>query len=107
MKEYNALYTYFVRDFEKGIYNKLTARCIVIGETIKSYRIKLIDVIQRRLPGECLWVRKKSVFRSMKNNESGKCDKYNIVVSDENCRACLYGCLEKTNMTNKGKRLDL
>lgn len=87
MKEYNALYTYCARDFERGIYNRLTARCVVVGETAKSYRIRLIDVIQRRLPGECLWVRKKSIFRSMKDNVSGECDNYHIVVGDDSCKA--------------------
>lgn len=100
MKEYNALYIYFVRDFKRGTYNRLTARCVVIEETAKSYYIRLIDVIQRRLPGECLWVRKKSIFRSLKDNASGECDNYHIVVDDDSCRACLLRCYRKSEIFN-------
>ena len=100
MKEYNALYIYFVKDFERGTYKRLTARCVVIGETSKSYHIRLIDVIQRRLPGDCLWVRKKSIFRSLKDNVSGECDNYNIVVVDDSCRACLQRCYRKSEIYN-------
>lgn len=100
MKEYNALYTYFVKDFERGTYNRLIARCVIVGETVRSYRIRLIDVIQRRLPGECLWVRKKSIFRSMKDNVSGECDNYHIVVRDDSCKTCLQRCYRKNEINN-------
>lgn len=98
MKEYNALYTYYARDFERGTYNRLTARCVVVGETAKSYHIRLVDLIQRRLPGEYLWVRKKAIFRSLKDNLTGKCDNYDIEVTDDSCKACLQRCYRKTEL---------
>lgn len=94
-KEYNALYTHYVRDYERGTLRRLQSRCIVIGETAKSYRIRLLDVIQRRLPGEEFWVRKKSIFKSLYNNVSKCCDLYNLEVVDESCRACLQRCLRR------------
>lgn len=94
-KEYNALYTHYVRDYEKGTFNRLQSRCVVIGETAKSYRIRLIDVIQRREPGEELWVRKKAIFRSFYDNVTKRCEVYNLEVAEESCRACLQRCFRR------------
>jgi hypothetical protein len=100
-KDYNALYTYFIKDYDRGTFNRFQARCRVIGETAKSYRIKLIDLIQRRLPDEELWVRKRSIFRSRFNNATKRCDIYNIEVREESCRACLQNCYRRYEMRHK------
>lgn len=104
-KEYNALYTYYARDFERGTFNRLTARCIVLSETAKSYHIRLIDLIQRRLPGEVLWVRKKAIFRSLRNNVNGVCDIYDIEVKDESCRSCLQRCYRKVEIMRQKRQI--
>ena len=91
-KEYNAVYAHYLRNMENGNLSRAYSRCKVIGETARSYRIKLTDTIQRRSPGEELWVRKKSVFRSRFNNVTARCDIYNIEVREESCKACLQNC---------------
>ena len=96
MKTYRATYRYYVKDFNA---NKLIRRetpCWIVGETERSYRIKLIGGNGRRMPNDPFWVRRKSIVeRSYVDKESGRCDIYGFEPKDGICRGCLYECLRR------------
>lgn len=73
-------------------------RCRIVGETIKSYQIKLVEATNDRLPDEILWVRKKSVVRSYFNNETECCDIYELTPVEQSCRACLQRCYRRYDL---------
>lgn len=95
---YNGVYIYFVKDFKNDKLVKQSSRCVIIGETDKSYRIRLTEATYDRWPGDELWVRKKSVIRSYFNNETKICDTYNLTPADQSCRACLQRCQRRYDL---------
>jgi len=104
MSQYNAIYHYEVKDFYNNQLVRCKVRCLVIGETVKSYRIRLLEPCRNRMALEELWVGKKSIFRSMLNNESGICDIYELSPADVSCRACLQKCYRRLEMEAKYKK---
>lgn len=98
MPTFDAIYRYCIKDFERDTFNAFRARCVIVGETDKSYKIRLHDSIYNRLPNEELWVRKKSIeVRSYLDKESDKCILYDICPNISSCRACLNKCLTRYN----------
>lgn len=104
---YDGLYTYYVKNFFDGKLRRCRMRCEILGETTKSYRIRLGDCSVNRLCGDEIWVRKKSVFRSYLNKDNGVCEIYNLSLSVNSCKACLRNCFnrfiigEKENVGNE------
>ena len=96
----NALYTYSIKDFnnDRIIYGK--ARCLVIGESDKSYKIKLLDCTNKHFGQDELMVRKKSIFLSYMD-VNGYCLKYQLEVPKQSCLACLQKCYQKQILINK------
>lgn len=95
---YDGIYTYSVKDFRNNILLKQSSRCIIIGKTNKSYRIRLMEATYDRLPDDELWVRKKSVLRSYFNNETKICDIYINTPAEQSCRACIQRCQRKYDL---------
>lgn len=96
MNQYVGIYGFFIKDFNTQELKGAKAKCVVIGETDKSYKIKLLTPIQRRMTGEELWIRKKNLIRrSYLIYGSRFCEKYNMEVSEQSCHACLQDCLAK------------
>lgn len=89
---YDAIYTYYTKDFFNNTLIRHTSQCIIVGETEKSYKIRLIEATFNRWPNEIIWVRKKSIQRSYFNNETKICDVYGLSPVDQSCRACLQQC---------------
>ena len=52
MNQYVGIYRFFIKDIHTQELIGATARCVVIGETDKSYKIKLLTPIRRRMAGE-------------------------------------------------------
>lgn len=103
MNQYVGIYRFSVKDFNTNQIIWSTARCIVLNETNKSYKIKLLTSIQRRISGDTLWVRKSSVvLRSYLIYGTSFCEKYNQQVSEQSCRACLQNCLTKMETCRHG-----
>lgn len=100
-KEYNGTYEYSVKDFERNGIERYVVPCRILYETDKSYLIKILYPTKHRVPNQEFWVRKKSVYRSYKNNVTKICDKYNLDVTDESCRACLVRCFRKEELKDK------
>lgn len=98
--DYDGLYIYFVKNFSYDRLDRQTARCVIIKETDKSYRIRLTEFANGRFPGEELWVRKKSVVRSYLNNQTKICDIYNLVPALQSCRACFRKCQRRYDLNN-------
>lgn len=99
MNQYVGIYRFFIKDFNTQELIGATARCVVIGETDKSYKIKLLTPIQRRTTGEELWIQKKNLIRrSYLIYGSRFCEKYNMEVAEQSCRACLQNCLTKIDL---------
>ena len=92
---YDGLYTYSVKNFSNGNFHKAEMRCEILKETPKSYLIRLGDCSVKRLCGDEIWVRKKSVFRSYLNKMNGICEIYNLSPSVNSCGACLRKCFNK------------
>jgi hypothetical protein len=90
---YDGLYKYFVKDFKSGQLLPYQVRCVVLGETDKSYRIRLLEPIYRRVCGSEFWVKKKNVLRSYLRRGTMFCDEYNMEVVSQSCVACLRKCL--------------
>lgn len=67
---YDGTYFYLVKNFATDELVRQKSRCVIIGETKKSYRIRLLEYTNGHFPDECLWVRKKSICRSYFNNET-------------------------------------
>lgn len=102
MNKFVGVYRFFIKDLKTQQLIKLTARCVVIKETEKSYKIKLLTPIQKRTVGEELWVRKTSVVcRSYLVFGTRFCEKYNMEVAEQSCRACLQNCLTKIDLNTK------
>ena len=97
---YDATYTYYTKDFANGTLIRHTSWCTIIGETEKSYKIRLVEAIYNRFPDEIMWVRKKSICRSYLNNETKICDIYKISPAENSCRTCLQDC-DRRNRLNK------
>lgn len=96
MNQYVGIYRFSIKDFNTQQLISATARCVVIGETDKSYKIKLLTPIQRRMAGEVLWIKKKNLIRrSYLVYGSRFCEKYNMEVAEQSCRACLQNCLDR------------
>lgn len=98
---YNGMYFYLVKNFATNELVKQKSRCLIIGETEKSYRIKLLEYSNGHFPDECLWVRKKSVCRSYFNNETKVCEMYNLTPVEQSCRACIQHCQCKYDLLCK------
>lgn len=98
---YDAIYHYFIKNFNTNGLEPRDARCVIIGETEKSYRIKLIEATYNRLPDEVLWVRKISVERSYLNNKTKICDIYNLSPAEQSCRACIQRCWRRYDLQRK------
>ena len=99
MNQYVGIYRFFIKNFNTQELIGVTTRCIVIGETDKSYKIKLLTPIQRRTAGDELWIQKKNLIRrSYLIYGSRFCEKYNMEVSEQSCRACLQNCLTKIDL---------
>lgn len=99
MNKFEGIYRFFIRDFKTQQLIGAIAKCVVIRETDKSYRIKLLTPIQRRMAGEELWVRKTNIIRrSYLIFGTRFCEKYNIEVAEQSCRACLQDCLTKMDL---------
>lgn len=65
----DSLYIYFVKDFGNGgRLMRREARCTVIDESDKSYRIKLGEPIATRYEGDVIWVKKKNIIKSTGNS---------------------------------------
>lgn len=96
MNQFVGIYRFSVKDFSNNQLIWSTARCVVLEETEKSYKIKLLTSIQRRTAGDTLWVRKTSVVRrSYLIYGTMFCEKYNQQVAEQSCRACLQNCLAR------------
>ena len=96
MNHFAAKYRFFTKDFKTQTLVSSVADCVVIAETDKSYKIRLLAPIQRRLPDEELWVRKKNVFsRSYLTFGTRYCNIYNQEVNEQSCQACLQPCVER------------
>lgn len=98
---YDGLYTYSVKDLFDGKFRKCKMRCEILGETTKSYRIRLGDCSVKRLCGDEIWVRKKSIFRSYLNKLNGICDIYKLSPAVNSCEACLQNCFYKFIVVEK------
>lgn len=61
-RERGAIYRYFIRDFNSNTLKPNEVPCLIVGETDRSYRIKLTRPINRRAANESFWVRKKSII---------------------------------------------
>lgn len=97
MNKHIGLYRHFVKDYDSQRLVAASVRCVVLDETDKSYKIKILRGIQRRDPGEELWVRKKSIIRrSYLILGTRFCEMYNMEVTEQNCLACVQNCLAKT-----------
>lgn len=92
---YDGLYTYYVKNFFDGKLRRCRMRCEILKETAKSYRIKLGNCSVKRLCGDEIWVRKKSIFRSYLNKDNGVCEIYNLSPAVNSCKACLQNCFNK------------
>lgn len=102
MNQNAAIYKYFIKDFNTQKLIISFARCVIIGESEKSYKIRLLTPIQRRNAGSEFWVRKKSITdRSYLIFGTKFCEKYNIEVAEQSCRACLQKCLTKIDLQTK------
>lgn len=96
MNEFAAKYKFLIKDYKTQQLVSATADCVVIAETNKSYKIRLLTPIQRRLPDEELWVRKKNIYcRSYLTYGTRYCNMYNQEVGERSCAACLCNCLER------------
>ena len=96
MNHFAAKYKFWKRDFKKRTLISAKVDCVVIQETDKSYKIRLLEPIQRRLPNEEFWVQKKSICcRSYLTYGTRYCNMYNQEVSEQSCLACLHLCLER------------
>lgn len=98
---YNGRYIYFIKNFNTDKLERRKARCVLLKQTPKSYRIRLVDATYDRKPDDVLWVRKKSVIRSYLNNETGMCDIYNLNPAEQSCRACLQKCLKRYELNRQ------
>lgn len=95
---YDGKYFYLVKNFATDELVRQSSRCLIIGETKKSYRIRLLEYTNGHFPDECLWVRKRSVCRSYFNNETKTCEIYNLTPADQSCRACLQRCQRRYDL---------
>lgn len=98
---YDGIYFYFVKNFATDELVRQTSRCVIIGETKKSYRIRLREYTNGHFPGTCLLVRKKSVSRSYFNNETKICDIYNLIPAEQSCKACIQRCQRRYDLLRK------
>ena len=57
----SAKYKLFVHNFY-GSFDKFILRCLVLGETDKTYLIKIFDFIPKHAPGDTFYVRKRNVI---------------------------------------------
>lgn len=103
-REYDGIYEYTIKDFQRNELRRYNVPCKILDETGKSYFIKILYPTKFRTPDQKFWVRKKSVYRSYRNNITLLCDKYNLVVSNKSCRAYLVRCFRKEEL--KGQEHD-
>lgn len=100
MASYNALYQYLVKDFYNNKMRVCYRRCVVIGESLKSYRIRLLEPCRDRFCGDELWVRKRAVvLRSYLDNDTGVCSLYSLKPADASCKACLQKCYRRSEFS--------
>jgi hypothetical protein len=92
MGTYNATYYYRTRDFANNRFISHSAFCQIIKETAKKYQIKLLERTFTRCYNELLWVLKKNVRRSYYNNDTMRCEIYDLDVEERSCAACLMKC---------------
>lgn len=96
MNKYAGIYRFTIKDFYTQQLISATAKCVVVGETDKSFRIKLLTPIRRRMAGDELWIRKSNlVRRSYLIFGTRFCEKYNMEVAENSCKACLQNCLNR------------
>lgn len=55
------VYKYSVKNFRHNSFTSYRARCEVLGESDRSYYIRLLEPIATRVPGDPFWVRKKNI----------------------------------------------
>jgi hypothetical protein len=108
MKTYNATYFYLTKDFTNNSFFRHSAQCVIIAETAKCYRIKLLESIYNRRYGETLWVLKKNVLPSRLCNENNVCELYDLTPANESCCACRERCDRRfRTLIKMGKKVDL
>ena len=99
MKEgfnFDAIYRYGIKSRETGLLHYFDVACEIIGETDKSYRIRLKGVVERHEQGEIITVRKRSITnRSYYDKERRWCTIYDLEPKEVSCRACRQNCLRK------------
>ena len=99
MKEgfnFDAIYHYGIRSQETGLLHYFDVACEIIGETDKSYRIRLKGAVERHEQGEVITVRKRSIsYRSYYDKERRWCTIYDLEPKEVSCRACRQNCLRK------------
>lgn len=104
MNQYVGIYKYFVKDFRSQEFRSFVVRCVVVGETDKSYEIKLLTPIRRRAAGEKFWIKRKNLIRrSYLVYGTRFCEKYNMEVTEQSCCACIQDCLTKSESRMKAE----
>lgn len=99
MNSFLGLYKYLIKDFNSQSYIKMTARCVVIDETDKSYKIRLLVDTNRKRVGQELWVKKDNITaRGYRIIGTKFCEKYNSEMTDDFCRSCSFTCLNKNDL---------
>ena len=63
----DAIYTFYVKEVISQKLVRLTAKVKVLGETGKSYLVKLLEPIRSRCAGETMYVRKDKVQMTTPN----------------------------------------
>lgn len=58
------VYKYSVKNFRHNSFTSYRARCEILGESDRSYYIRLLEPIATRVPGDPFWVRKKNIILS-------------------------------------------
>lgn len=101
MVKFTAIYRYAYKNFSNGELVYQNARCYIISETAKSYRIKLVDSTTNHMRGDELWVKKSSIIkRSYYDAISGNCVILEVKAVRNSCFACIRECLTKTILQN-------
>lgn len=102
MNSFLGLYKYLIKDFNSQSYIDMTARCVVIDETDKSYKIRLLVDTDRKRVGQELWVKKCNIIaRGYRRYGTKFCEKYNTEMTDVFCRSCSHVCLNKNDLLKK------
>lgn len=97
-----ACYRYGIKDFFNRNFKYGYARCKILAETEKSYKIELTQCTNRKNPGDQLWVEKKSIcYIGHRNIVSGHCDLY-PTMSTMPIELCL-SCTNPATCYNRGR----